>query len=68
MDNHLSSVTGVVRFCTESDPEFWQQWRDELSGIGREMAEARPDMGLFIVNCPFHGAYSHSYSNMQVGP
>ena len=52
--------------CTEDSPEFWQQWKDEMAGLGRQIAEDRPDMGLYIVNCPFHGAYSHSYANMEV--
>jgi len=61
-----SSTDTVIRMCTEDSPEFWQQWKDEIAGLGRQIAEARPDMGLYIVNCPFHGAYSHSYANMEV--
>ena len=31
------------------------------------MAEAKPDdMGMFIVNCKFHGALGNSYDNMEV--
>ena len=26
----------------------------------------RPQIGLFLVNCPLHGAVSHAYSNMAV--
>ena len=57
----------LVRMCTENTPEFWARWRDELADIGREMAAARPDhLGLFLVNCPFHGVVSHAYSRMGV--
>ena len=37
-----------------------------MAWLGRQIAGARPDIGLYIVNCPFHGAYSHSYANMEV--
>jgi len=64
-----SSTDKTIRYCfePESNTDFWQQWKDELAAIGQEMAAARPDdIGLFLVNCPFHGALGNSYDNMEV--
>ena len=61
-----SSTDTTIRICTEDSEEFWQRWKDELADIGREIAAARPDVGMFIVNCPFHGAVGSSYNTMEV--
>ena len=64
-----SSTDSTIRFCyeNESDTDFWQKWKDELAGIGREMAAAKPDdIGLFLVNCKFHGASGYYYDNVEV--
>ena len=64
-----SSTDKTIRYCHpgESDTEFWQRWKDELAGIGREMAEAKPDgIGMFLVNCKFHGALGSAYDKMPV--
>ena len=64
-----SSTDRTIRYCCEpeSDTEFWQRWKDEMADIGHEMSEHRPDdIGLFLVNCPFHGALGNSYDNMEV--
>ena len=61
-----SSTDTTIRFCYEDNPEFWQSWKDELGDIGREIAAARPDLGMFLLNCPFHGAVGNYYSNAEV--
>merc|ERR1712012_234855 len=61
-----SSTDTPIRFCYEDNPEFWQSWKDELGDIGREIAAARPDLGMFLLNCPFHGAVGNYYSNAEV--
>ena len=64
-----SSTDTTIRYCFEDDSntEFWQQWKNELANIGREMAASKPDdLGMFLVNCKFHGALGNSYDNMEV--
>ena len=61
-----SSTDTTIRICTEDTPEFWQKWKDELSQIGREVALARPDIGMFLLNCPFHGAVGGYYANADI--
>ena len=61
-----SSMDTTIRICTEDSPEFWQRWRNELSDIGKEIASARPDLGIFIVNCPFHGTVGGYYANALI--
>ena len=61
-----SSTDTVIRMCYEDTPEFWQRWKDELAELGREVAAARPDMGMFVVNCPFHGTVSNYYANAEI--
>ena len=61
-----SSMDTTIRICYEDSPEFWQRWRNELSDIGKEIAAARPDLGIFIVNCPFHGTVGGYYDNALI--
>ena len=64
-----SSTDTTIRYCVEPDSntEFWQKWKNELADIGREMAASKPDdMGMFLVNCKFHGALGNSYDSMEV--
>ena len=64
-----SSTDQRLRYCyePESDTEFWQRWKDELADIGQEMAAAKPDdIGMFLINCPFHGAVGTSYDTVEV--
>ena len=66
---HSSTDTGI-RYCFEEDSntEFWQQWKNELANIGREMAASKPDeIGMCLINCKFHGALGGStYDKMEV--
>ena len=45
------------------------QWAAELDTVSRALAAARPDLGLFVVNCPLHVAVveQNSYVEMKVG-
>ena len=63
-----SSTDTTIRFCHENNnsTEFWQKWKNELSDIAMEIAEVRPDLGMFILNCPFHGTIGHHYTNAEV--
>ena len=62
-----SSTDTTIRYCYEDTPEFWQRWREELASVATEISAALPDQaGMFIVNCPFHGAIGNAYSNMEV--
>ena len=61
-----SSMDTVIRICYEDSPEFWQRWKNELSDIGKEIASARPDLGMFIVNCPNHGIVGGYYDNALI--
>ena len=62
-----SSTDTTIRYCTEDSEEFWQRWKEELADIGARIASFQPDkFGMFLVNCPFHGAVSHSYTSMEV--
>lgn len=64
----VSSEDTTIRICYENDPDFWQQWRDELSAIARTITEEKPEVGVFIPNCPFHqGMFSNlTYWGMEV--
>ena len=64
----MSSEDTTIRICYDNDPEFWQQWRDELAAIARRITEERPEAGAFIPNCPFHqGLFSNlTYWGMEV--
>ena len=62
-----SSTDTTIRYCYEDTEEFWQRWKEELADIGARIAAFQPDnFGVFLVNCPFHGAVWHSYDNMEV--
>ena len=63
-----SSTDTTIRFCNEDNnsTEFWQKWKNELSDIAMEIAEVRPDLGMFILNCPFHGAVGWYYNWAEV--
>ena len=62
-----SSTDTTIRYCYEDTEEFWRRWREELATIATEISAALPDQaGMFIVNCPFHGAIGNAYSNMEV--
>ena len=61
-----SSTDITIRFCTEDTPDFWQRWKDELSEIGREVAAARSYIGMFLLNCPFHGAVANYYDTAEI--
>ena len=61
-----SSTDTTIRICYDDSPEFWQRWKNELADIGREIAAARPDLGMFIVNCPFHGTVGGYYANAEI--
>lgn len=62
-----SSTDVVIRICYEDTTEFWQKWKNELAEIGRNVADAKPDqVGIFLLNCPFHGAIGNYYENAEV--
>ena len=62
-----SSTDTTIRYCYEDTEEFWQRWKQELADIGTTIAAYHPEgFGIFLVNCPFHGAVGHSYTNMEV--
>ena len=62
-----SSTDTTIRYCYEDTEEFWQRWKQELADIGATIAEYHPEnFGIFLVNCPFHGAVGHSYTSMEV--
>ena len=63
-----SSTDTTIRFCNEDNnsTEFWQKWKNELSDIAMEIAEVRPDLGMFILNCLFHGAVGWYYNWAEV--
>ena len=64
----MSSEDTVIRMCYENDPEFWQQWRNELDTIARTIIKEKPDTGLFLPNCPFHCGlfYNLTYQDLEV--
>ena len=64
----MSSEDTTIRICYDKDPDFWQRWRDELAAIARTIIEERPEVGMFIPNCPFHqGIFSNlTYWGMEV--
>ena len=64
----MSSEDTVIRMCYESDEEFWQRWREELGTVAGRITEERPEVGMYLANCPFHQAlfYPASYSEMEV--
>ena len=63
-----SSTDTVIRICNEGNnsTEFWQKWKNELADIALEIAEVRPDLGMFILNCPFHGTIGSHYKDAEV--
>ena len=64
----MSSEDTVIRMCYENDPEFWQQWRNELATIARTIITEKPNIGLFLPNCPFHvGLFNNlTYQGLEV--
>ena len=64
----VSSEDTTIRICYEKDEEFWQQWRDELASIARTITQEKPNVGMFIPNCPFHqGLFGNkTYWGMEV--
>ena len=64
----MSSEDTVIRMCYENDPEFWQQWRNELATIARTIITENPNVGLFLPNCPFHvGLFNNlTYQGLEV--
>lgn len=52
----MSSEDTTIRYCYEDSPEFWDEWRDELAKRARAMIKEVPRMGMYLANCPFHGA------------
>ena len=64
----MSSEDTTIRICYENDPDFWQQWRNELAAIARTIIAEKPEVGMFIPNCPFHqGLFSNlTYWGMEV--
>ena len=63
----MSSEDTVIRMCYENDPEFWQQWRNELATIARRIITKKPNMGLFLPNCPFHvGLFNNLFASVNI--
>ena len=56
----------VIRYCYDDTTEFWQQWQAELAGVAREIAAARPEFGVDILSCPFHGAVNWAWDYLEV--
>ena len=54
------------RYCYDDTTEFWQQWQAELAGVAREIAAARPEFGVDILSCPFHGAVNWAWDYLEV--
>ena len=62
-----SSTDVTIRICYEDTPDFWQRWKNELAEIGKNVVKAKPDqVGMFLLNCPFHGAVGNYYENAKV--
>jgi len=64
----MSSEDTTIRTCYSNDQDFWLQWRTELEEMSRTILAERPDIGLYIANCPFHvsSTFAPAWDKMQV--
>jgi len=49
--------TTVHGFCApglQEEPEFWQEWEEEVYSLAVRYITDKPDNALFLSNCPFH--------------
>ena len=64
----MSSEDTVIRICYDEDEAFWDQWREELATIARNIIAEKPNDGMYIANCPFHEAlfFDPTYEAMEI--
>ena len=57
----------LVELCNEGAVPV-SQWATEMETVARNMTQAKPTIGMYVVNCPFHVAvvFPNSYTEMEV--
>jgi len=64
----MSSEDTVIRTCYSNNETFWSEWRFELAAIAEQIVADRPDIGIYIANCPFHVSttYDPAWNSMEL--